>query len=148
MCIRDRLNGNVAGVTGCNTGGTGARATGGGTGCASSWGAQDMIGNVWEWTAEWFAGAGQATTTTPGFVQNGVSNWAADYNGDGTYNVDGFVYIAPPSTTASGIPSAAIRGGAWNSSARSGVFALGLGDAPSYWDTSISFRCAIPGGIR
>jgi len=129
----------------CNVMSGGARAAGGGNACRSAWGVHDMIGNVREWTAEWYAGAGQAGAT-PGFVQQGVSNWPADYNGDGTWNIDGHVDRGGAETN--GIPSAAIRGGFWSVGARAGVFALSVNQAPSHWVTVIGLRCVLPGGIR
>jgi formylglycine-generating enzyme required for sulfatase activity len=41
----------------------------------------------------------------------------------------------------SGLPAAALRGGAWGEGARAGVFALDLIDTPSHWTSSIGFRC-------
>jgi formylglycine-generating enzyme required for sulfatase activity len=132
------LNGNVSGVTGCNTGGTGPRNTGGGTGCVSSWGAQDMIGNVWELTAEWYAGVGNETNGTD-MAWPPTSNL---YAGDGTWNITSSAF-AGSDGVRSGIPSAAIRGGSWGGQGRAGVFALYLSDAPSNWGAGLGFRCVL-----
>ena len=124
----------------CNTMGGAPRAMGTGTACISAWGVQDAIGNLWEWTVEWYAGAG---TTT--FVNVPVQNWPADYRSDGTWNVNGHVYRAPPSTeTVDGIPSAALRGGSFSDGIRAGVFSLLLDSAPSQLAAGVGFRCVIP----
>lgn len=125
----------------CRTGAgpAGPRNTGLGTICRSGWGVQDMIGNVWEWTSEWHAGAGSSTAR----VNVGVQNWPSDYNGDGTWNINGLVAPVPSAPGAIGIPSVSARGGGWADNARSGVFALSLDNAPSYFGGSIGFRCVI-----
>jgi formylglycine-generating enzyme required for sulfatase activity len=106
-----------------------------------------MIGNVWEWTAEWYAGAGQAGAA-PGFVQLQVQNWPSDYRMDGAWNIDGHVYRDTVSSEANGIPSAAIRGGNWSNGALAGTFALNVAQAPSHWSTALGFRCVVPGDAR
>ncbi len=143
------LNGNVAGVTGCNTGGSAARMAGGGTGCASSLGVQDMIGNVWEWTAEWYASVGTVNTpaaSTGAAVEGRRANdarqpWGPGYADDGTWNVTSVVYIT--SDNQIGIPSAALRGGDWSHGPRAGAFALSLYDGPSIQSPPHGFRCAV-----
>jgi len=143
-----------------------ARDTNLGSRCYSLWGAQDMIGNVWEWTDEWYASVGQTTTVTGSMplapatsatagqqvvgvrvndtlTNSAVGGWPADYGGDATWNVTSVVQRAPGEDNKIGIPSAAIRGGDWDTGTRAGVFALYLGLGPSHQDTSLGFRCVV-----
>lgn len=91
-----------------------------------------MIGNLAEWTAEWFAGA----DTTAGTKQP----WP-----DSTYNGDVTVNIASSALGASaGAPSAAIRGGSLYFQTGAGIYSLGLSVAPSYIDIAVGFRCVVP----
>jgi len=62
----------------CNVMSGGARSASGSNACRSAWGVHDMIGNVWERTAEWYVDNG-ATAVVNGRAQN----WPADYNSDG-----------------------------------------------------------------
>jgi len=41
----------------------------------------------------------------------------------------------------SGLPAAALRGGAYNSGDRAGAFAIFLSGGPSYWKVSVGARC-------
>ncbi|MBI5545831.1 MAG: SUMF1/EgtB/PvdO family nonheme iron enzyme [Deltaproteobacteria bacterium] len=115
--------------------------TGAGTGtdtgaspqCMSRWGAQDMIGNLWEWTDEWYPGVGDATSTPGGA-------WPAGYGG-GTANVSSKVYGNSGATA--GLPAATLRGGSWRDP-WSGVLALLLDSAPSRTQPSFGLRCVIP----
>jgi formylglycine-generating enzyme required for sulfatase activity len=112
------------------------RNAGEGTQCVSGWGAQDMIGNVLEWTDEWYAGPGaDNTTATP---------WPTPDNADGTWNIASSAYNSVPATPATGIPAAAARGGNCSFGTLDGVFALNLAYAPSFWDPGIGFRCVLP----
>lgn len=152
--------------TACNTAGGGPRVPGGGTGCESGWGAQDMVGNVAEWTSEWFAGAGAITSptltlpdggvvlapprgsssVTGARVNPGVNQWPVGYNSDGTWNITSVVDrgTGAGEENIAGIPAAGIRGGAWDDAAAAGVFNLNLNFAPSAQNAHIGFRCVIP----
>jgi formylglycine-generating enzyme required for sulfatase activity len=120
--------------TTCNVSGADVRVTGQGAACVSRWGAQDMIGNLWEWTSEWYA-----ATANPG-TADGTAKWGASYNGDGVWGVTGTVDSGSGITA---IPAAALRGGGWDLGPSAGLFALDLNLAPSDWSPLFGFRCAI-----
>lgn len=122
----------------CVTKADGPRRTGMGSVCRSRWGVEDMVGNVWEWTDEWYAGVGklEAAAIWPK-VQT-------DYADDRTYNITSVTILDGQETTGPGIPSAAIRGGTWGMGSAAGVFTLSVADAPTRWNGPIGFRCVVP----
>jgi hypothetical protein len=114
---------------GCNTGGASARNTGLAAQCRSRFGAEDMIGNVMEWTADWYQ-AGQPYATSDG-AEN--APWPDSYGDDTTQNVNGKA-ISKQSASGGwtvGIPAAGIRGGNFGHGPKAGAFFLNLNRAPS-----------------
>lgn len=120
--------------TSCNTSASASRVAGGGTGCASAAGAQDMVGNSWEWVDEWYAGLGN---TTP------FATHPTGFAADGMWNVTSSVYRAA-ATLQAGMPAAAIRGGGWGDGTASGVFAVAMNEGPTSTEVWITLRCVIP----
>ena len=127
----------------CNTSSAGPRTTGSAGSipadsgsCMSAWGAEDMVGNLWEWAGDWYAAGTGGWMTADG---QSTSPWPASYDGDGTWNLAGRAHNG--SAYVNGLPAAALRGGGWTNGAYAGVFALYLGYGPSNWITNIGFRC-------
>jgi formylglycine-generating enzyme required for sulfatase activity len=131
----------------CNTGaGAGApRKTGLAVGsatdktgaCVSDWGAEDMIGNVWEWTAEWFVAPG-----VPSYDVNAAAkNWPTGFNQDATWNIGSNVYNG--TVTVGGLPAGSMRGGYWGDGTSAGLFSMYIRDAPSEDGAGTGLRCAI-----
>jgi formylglycine-generating enzyme required for sulfatase activity len=121
----------------CETDASGLRATGLGVDCKSGWGAEDMVGNLWEITVEWFAGSGKdAVLTHP---------WPADYGVDLTYGISGYAKAEHDAMPVSGMPSVAVRGGSYgNFGGDAGPFAFDLDTGPSFDGEFGGFRCVIP----
>jgi formylglycine-generating enzyme required for sulfatase activity len=135
----------------CNVSTAGARPSATGNGCVSASGAHDMIGNVWEVTAEWYASVGQITSpaqSTVGAavvgirVNNSQPAWPADHGSDGTWNVTSVVSNGMDNQI--GVPAVAFRGGSWSAGGRGGTFALDLTTGPSARAVSVGFRCVVP----
>lgn len=118
----------------CVTSASDRRTTGTGTKCVSRWGAQDMIGSLWEWTIEWWAGLGEGTWHT----------WPdSSYNGDTIANINSWAY-APTESWQQGLPAAAGRGGDFVHGTESGIFAMQINPAPSFGnDGAFGFRCVV-----
>lgn len=153
--------GTVDDAATCQTSGSGPRPSTASNSCVSTWGAQDMIGNLWEWTAVWAAGVGRGgPATTPGAIESTetaggqptwpgvrtVAGWPTGglYNGDAIYNVNSTAAVANfGGDTRLGIPAATVRGGGWENGTGAGIFALDLRNAPARTEGVIGFRCVI-----
>jgi hypothetical protein len=109
------------GTTNCNTGSTvAAAATGSRSGCVSDVGAFDMVGNLWEWVADWVP----LSTACPGW--GGFS--------------DDLMCLAGADSAVG--PGALFRGGDFFSGAGAGVFAVSGSSAPSNASSNVGFRAA------
>ena len=108
----DNTNCNVSSGVGANTGAN--------AGCVSDVGAYDMVGNLWEWVADWVP----FSTACPGW--GGFS--------------DDYMCLSGASTIATG-PGALFRGGYWSDGTSAGVFAVNGFSNPTDSSSSIGFRC-------
>ena len=108
--------------TTCNVSTGNVEKTGAETGCVSSWGVNDMVGNLWEWTADWTQQA------------DGCDNLPATYGSDFTCFGD-----STPATP-NRRPGALLRGGYFNSGPGAGPYAVTAGDDPSRSSTLVGFR--------
>jgi len=138
----------------CLTEGPNARTTGNARvtdvsdDCVSRFGAEDMIGNLAEWVAdwgqagrEWQASDGQAGPPCPGVA---TGPWPPGYGGDGTWNVDGQV-STHPCGWQKGLPAALVRGGSWSDGDGAGTFGLSQRFAPSAVSGEVGARCCVGG---
>lgn len=105
--------------TACNVSTGSVANTGANAGCASSWGASDMVSNVWEWVADWVPRLTTCGSWTGGF-------------GDDVQCLAGAATI--------GAPGAVIRGGSRFVVSDAGPFVVSAHDAPSGSSSLIGFR--------
>jgi hypothetical protein len=118
--------------------------------CVSTFGAYDMIGNMFEWTAEWWQAGPNISGFNPGTQEtttngSGAGPWFSGF-GDGldsTWNLDG---IATSNRAfVNGLPAAVARGGSWVTGSAAGAFALSVYAAPSVPYPDYGGRCCIRG---
>ena len=111
-------------ATDCNTGVPYAlTATGSRSNCKSTRGAFDMVGNLWEWVADWVP-----RSTTCGM-------WSAGVSPTGDYQC-----LAGADTT--GAPGALLRGGFFANGTVAGPLSVFGVSGPSDATNGIGFRCA------
>ena len=103
----------------CRTSGGSPIATGSMAGCVSTVGAFDMVGNVWEWVAEWVPRS------------TDIASWSF------TSDVQAFAGAA-----TTGPPGALLRGGDFGSGVQAGVFAITGLNAPTLAQGNVGFRAA------
>jgi hypothetical protein len=124
------------GTTTCNTNTSGPVSTGSTGACVSNWGVYDMVGNVWEWTADWMQGADGDIGTmgeqwAPATTIFALSAYGSDIIGGIN---EGF-------PQNNGFPAVPVRGGLWLSGSFAGVFAL-YSNGPTGAGEDVGFRCA------
>lgn len=96
-------------------------------GCESNWGTFDMVGNIWEWVADWIQGSDDAIDE--GFISSDL------YGNDVIFGID---EVFPEEDR---FPPALIRGGTFRHGTAAGVFALAASQSPSSPISLIGFRC-------
>jgi formylglycine-generating enzyme required for sulfatase activity len=120
--------------------GNGVDPSGNQVSCVSDWGAEDMIGNVWELTDDWFAGLADQPG---GGVNGGWPDPQNEFRHDFVSNVSSYAQVAGGDWVA-GAPTAALRGGDLGNGTGAGTFSLSLAISPTSSFGSVGFRCVIP----
>lgn len=112
--------------TACNVSTGSVANTGANAGCVSNFGANDMVGNLYEWVGDWVP----ASTTCPGWGAVGTFTGGGDD-----------MCLSGASTTATG-PGALLRGGDFLYGSSAAPFTVNANNQPSNSNNNIGFRGA------
>jgi formylglycine-generating enzyme required for sulfatase activity len=116
----------------CDTG----TYSGGASGCYSSEGVYDMVGNVYEWTNEIVNVTSPSGTEAWHYIStNGLTYSTSSSVDNGYFGKDGTYFVV----SATG--NAVLRGGAWYSGALAGPFCANLYYGPADAHSDLGFRC-------
>lgn len=129
---------DATGTGDCTMGGGAKSVAGAQSRCVSAAGVSDMVGNLWEWTADWMQGR---VIHAAGVGQDeGATNTGNSYGNDAAEGI----HDAPVQAFSTGLPAALIRGGGYDAAPtdRAGAFAISAAYAPSEARNVIGFRCA------
>jgi formylglycine-generating enzyme required for sulfatase activity len=96
-----------------------------------------MIGNLWEYVLDWYAGPGDMNANQA--VQDA---WFTPYGDDAIFNIGGGAWDRGPGERR---PAAALRGGAWVTGFSAGPFAFDVSSAPSNVERLVGARCCAGG---
>lgn len=123
----------------CNINSSQVKETGVRPECTSASGAEDMIGNVWEWVGDdVIEGVFNGRTLPPeGYVTQVDSQGAAVSTSDKSESLFNEDYFWSDETGAYGV----IRGGFYGSETDAGVYAFHAKTVPTFAATGIGFRC-------
>ncbi len=111
--------GSDNGITDCNSAAFTPVNTGSRSNCVSNWGAFDMVGNMWEWVADWVPRS------------TACGSWGASTDTQ---------CLAGAATT--GEPAAFVRGGSFVDGTDAGPLAVQAGFNLFFQTSSFGFRCA------
>jgi len=121
-------------------------------GCESTWGGVDMVGNLWEYIAEWQGHPGwngALNVMTTDFGEDGYWAGGPDYDSNLDFSNDGSWRARCPAFAGEGdeigdyYGPAAVRRGGHAVYGYGGVFAQAVGNGPSRPHSSYGTRCCI-----
>ncbi len=112
------------------------------TSCISSWGAMDMVGNLWEWVDWWDQAGKRWQTKNTAEVSPWPTGTGQAYGLDKTLGINGTA-LTGASSWAPGMPAAAMRGGNASEGNAAGVFSVNLRNGPVTSGDLLGFRCCI-----
>lgn len=115
--------------------------------CVSNWGVYDMVGNLWEWVADWTQGSNISSTATLDPTNNTITVTYPGFGGvsSADYGSDAIAGVIPASGQSAGnsyMPAAIYRGANGRDNYLSGVFAYSSSLSPAVARDDIGFRCA------
>jgi len=110
------------GTTDCNSTNGSAVSTGARSSCVSSHGAFDMVGNLYEWVADWIPRS------------NSCGAWSGGISPTGDFQCLG-------GAATTGEPAALLRGGFFNGGTANGPLSVDAYGSPAFSNNFIGFRC-------